>query len=181
MIEDKLLIRKFKQGDKHALRQLYQKYKNDLLKLAVFLTADVVTAEDVVQDVFVSFAQSIAKIRPSGSLKAYLMTSVANRIRNQKRNQQRRRTADCNSLDSIVSDSNRPEQWAVLGEQLQLLRKAMNQLPEDQREVIALYMQGEMTFRQIAKIQNASANTIQGRYRYGLDKLRKLLNSEVKK
>jgi len=62
-----------------------------------------------------------------------------------------------------------------------LLSKAMAQIPYEQREVIGLYMQGGMTFRQIAKVRNASINTIQGRYRYGLNKLRSLLNSQVDK
>jgi DNA-directed RNA polymerase specialized sigma24 family protein len=42
--------------------------------------------------------------------------------------------------------------------------------------VVNLYTQGDLTFRQIARIQNASINTVQGRYRYGLTKLRSLLN-----
>ena len=69
----------------------------------------------------------------------------------------------------------------MLSEQLELLSNAMAQLPEEQREVIALYMQGDMSFKAIARLQNASVNTIQGRYRYGLNKLRTLLNSEVTK
>jgi RNA polymerase sigma-70 factor (ECF subfamily) len=68
-----------------------------------------------------------------------------------------------------------------MSEQLQILSKAMSQLPTEQREVIALRMQSRMSFRQIAKLQQTSINTTQGRYRYGITKLRSLLNSEVKK
>ena len=56
MVEDRLLIWKFKLGNRDALCRLYEKYKNDLLKLAVSLVNDVSTAEDVVQDVFVNSA-----------------------------------------------------------------------------------------------------------------------------
>ena len=56
MVEDRLLIWRFKHGNRDALRRIYQKYKNDLLKLAVALVSDAGVAEDVVQDVFVSFA-----------------------------------------------------------------------------------------------------------------------------
>ena len=181
MIEDKLLIWKFKRGSNDALRRIYEKYKNGLLKLAVVLAGDVATAEDIVQDVFVSFAQSAKQIRVSGNLKSFLATSVANRIRNQKRDRQRHRTVGIETADGIVSDSHRPGQWAVLSEQLQLLAGAMSQLPSEQREVIALYMQGGLNFRQIADSQDVSINTVQGRYRYGLEKLRSLLNSEVEK
>ena len=181
MIEDKLLIWKFKRGSKDALRRIYEKYKNELLKLAVVLANDVNIAEDAVQDVFVNFAQSAAEVRISGNLKSYFSACVANRIRNQKRDQQRHQFAGIENADDVSCNLKRPEQWVILSEQLKLLSSAMAQIPDEQREVIALYMQGEMTFKQIARIQNVSVNTIQGRYRYGLDKLRSLLDSEVTK
>ena len=81
MVEDRLLIWKFKHGNKDALRSIYEKYKNDLLKLAVTLVNDVNTAEDVVEEIFVAFAQSAENIRISGNLKKFLSTCVANRIR----------------------------------------------------------------------------------------------------
>jgi RNA polymerase sigma factor (sigma-70 family) len=179
MIEDKLLIWKFKSGDTDALRRMYVKYKDHLLKLAVVLAGDVAIAEEAVQDVFVNLAQSAELIRISGNLKSFLSTCVANRIRNAKRDRSRHEIAATDSLDCIATDSGRPEQWAVISEELELLRNAMNQLEPEQREVIALYVEGQMRFRQIAQIQNVSINTVQGRYRYGLNKLRMLLNSEV--
>jgi len=180
MVEDRLLIWRFKSGSRDALRRIYEKYKNDLLKLAVALTNDVHTAEDVVQDIFVSFAQSAARIRPIGNLRSYLMTCVANRIRNRQRDRQRHESPGIDDSDSVASDSAGPEQWAILSEELRLLSDALAQIPYEQREVVTLYMQGDMTFRQIAKLQNASVNTVQGRYRYGLNKLRSILNSEIK-
>jgi RNA polymerase sigma-70 factor (ECF subfamily) len=181
MIEDKLLIWKFKCGSKDALRRIYEKYKNQMLKLAVVLVNDVNAAEDTVQDVFVNFAQSAAEISLSGNLKKYFAVCVTNRIRNRKRDQQRHKLASINEANDVSCDLRRPEQWAILSEQLKMLSNAMARIPDEQREVIALYMQDEMTFKQIAKIQNVSVNTIQGRYRYGLDKLRSLLDSEVEK
>jgi len=181
IVEDRLLIWKFKLGNSDALRRIYEKYKNDLLKLAVALTNDVSTAEDAVQDVFVSFAQSAAKIRPAGNLKTYLATCVANRVRNTVRDRQRHEATGVEDADCVICEAERPEQWAILSEELELLGSAMAQIPYEQREVIGLYMQGGMTFRQIAKVRNASINTVQGRYRYGLNKLRSLLNSQVDK
>jgi len=179
MMEDRLLIWKFKRGSKDALRRIYEKYKNDLLKLAVSLAGDVGTAEDVVQDVFVSFAQTGRRIRPAGDLRKYLATCVANRIRNRRRDQARHETSGMDEAEWVVCDARRPEQWAVLNEELRLLSEVMAQIPYEQREVLVLYMQTDMTFRQIARIQNASINTVQGRYRYGMTKLRSLLNSEL--
>lgn len=181
MLEDKVLILKFKRGCRVALRRIYDKYRNDLLKLAVVMTNDVNTAEDMVQDVFVSFARSIETITPHGNLKQYLMTSVANRIKNRYRDSSRHPTCSDENLDKQLTDPNNPERWAILSEQLQLISDAMAKIPLDQRQAIALHLQGGMTFRQIAKNQNASVNTIQGHYRYGIKKLRVLLNGQVTK
>ena len=56
MIEDKVLVWKFNRGSKSAFRCIYEKYKDDLLGLAVSLLGDRSIAEDVVRDVFVCFA-----------------------------------------------------------------------------------------------------------------------------
>ncbi len=181
MLEDKLLIWRLKRGSLDALRRIYDKYKLDLLKLAIAMTNDVNTAEDVVQDVFVSFAQSAAKIGLAGNLKTYLATCVANRIRNGVRDRQRHEATGIENADCVTCDEERPEQWAILSEEMELLSSAMAQMPYEQREVVSLYMQGGMTFRQIAIVQNASTNTIQGRYRYALNRLRSILNSRVDK
>ena len=58
------------------------------------------------------------------------------------------------------------------------MNNALAELPYEQREVVILHVQGGMKFRAIAKSRNVSINTIQSRYRYGLDKLRSLLNSD---
>jgi RNA polymerase sigma-70 factor, ECF subfamily len=179
MVEDRILLWKFKRGSADALQRVYEKYKNDLLKLAVSLVGDVHAAEDAVQDVFVSFALSGRKISLAGDLKKYLVTCVANRVRNRRRDGQRHEAIGLDGADAILSDFKRPEQWAILNEELQSLSNAMTQVPYEQREVVMLYMEGDLTFRQIATIQNTSINTVQGRYRYGITKLRSLLNGEL--
>jgi len=181
MVEDKVLIWKFKLGNRDALCRIYEKYKNDLLKLAVALLNDVNTAEDVVEEVFTNFAQSAATVRISGDLKSYLTICVANRTRNTKRDSQRHEASNIDESEGIVCQSRRPEQWAILNEEMEMLSDALAQVPYEQREVLVLYMQDDMTFKEIAKIQNASINTVQGRYRYGLNKLRSILNGEIKK
>jgi RNA polymerase sigma-70 factor (ECF subfamily) len=181
MIEDKLLILKFKQGRHDALRHIYDKYKVELLRLAVVLIGDVNTAEDMVHDVFVKFARSADRIKLTGNLKNYLVTSVINRVRNHRRDSNRHRETVLDGTELLASSGRGPRQWAVLGEQLMLLSKALQELPYEQREVICLRMEMDMTFRQIAMRQSASVNTVKGRYRYGITKLRSLLNGEVEK
>jgi hypothetical protein len=53
-----------------------------------------------------------------------------------------------------------------------IVKEAMAELLLEQREVVTLRFEAGMGFRQIARIQNASVNTVQGRYRYGMEKLR---------
>ena len=76
VMEDKLLIWKFKRGNREALRRIYDKYHADLLKIAVVLTGGMNPAEDVVQDVFVRFAERAGRLTLSGSLRNYLITST---------------------------------------------------------------------------------------------------------
>lgn len=181
MVEDKLLIFRFKQGNHEALRQIYDKYKVELLKLAIVLIGNRNMAEDIVHDVFVKFAESADRIKLTGSLKNYLVTSVINRVRNRLRDSSRHRETGLDGAELIACSEQGPRQWAILGEQLTLLSKALQELPYEQREVISLRMEMDMTFRRIAAMQNASVNTVKGRYRYGIARLRSLLNSEVEK
>ena len=178
IVEDKILIWRFKRGSRDALQHIYEKYIVYLVTLATALSNDVNTAEDIVHDVFVSFAQSSGRLRLEGSLKAYLATCVVNRIRDRIRTKHRQPSA-LDEAHSICSTTNRPELSAVCSEELQQLCRAMAQLPYEQKEVIMLHVHGGMMFKQIAKSQQISINTVQSRYRYALDKLRSLLNGEM--
>jgi len=179
MIEDKLLIWKFKRGSSDALSRIYEKYKNSLLKIVSGLLNETAAAEDIVHDCFVSLAQSPEKLRLNGNLKSYLATSAANRARNWNSARQRRETAGLNDADPAASNSKRPEQWIIAGERLKTVNRALAQIPYEQREAIILHLQGGMKFKAIAESQNVSINTVQSRYRYGLEKLRSILDSEA--
>lgn len=173
-----MLVWKFKRGSADALRRIYEKYKNDLLALAIALSRDRGTAEDILHDVFVSFAQYAEKLQLRTSLKSYLSSCIANRVRNLSR-EKPQRTMQLNQAETIGSDCIGPEQLAISAEQSERIEMAMAKLPYQQREVIILHLQSGMRFRAIAESQRVSINTIQSRYRYGLDKLRELLNGKV--
>lgn len=181
MDNDRQLVLRLRQGSREALRQVYDRYKVELLRLAVVLLGDVNTAEDVVHDVFVRFAGSAGTLKLTGSLRSYLSTSVVNRVRNYVRDRRRHGATNLDGTDPGAPGlaARGPEQWAVLNEQLVRLSEALGQLPYEQREVICLRMEADMPIRQIAALQGASVNTVKGRYRYGMERLRLLLNSEV--
>jgi len=180
MLEDKLLLLKFKRGSPDALRRIYEKYKDEMLALAIALSNDRATAEDALHDVFVSFSQYAGKLRLRTSLKSYLSSCIANRVRNLKHTKSQK-NAQPDLVESFSKDCDGPEVQAMSAEMFQRIEQAMEQLPYDQRETIILHLQSGMRFRAIAESLNVSINTIQSRYRYGLDKLRSLLNVEVKK
>ncbi len=180
MLEDKLLVLRCKGGSRDAMRAIYQKYKDYLLTVAKALLNEKTAAEDVVHDVFVSFAQSIDGFELKRSLKGYLSVCVCNLARDKLR-ARKRKTEKLASYTSAGSDIATPEQRLIETEQSMRTRGALSQLPYEQREVIVLHLKGGLKFRQIAGLQDVSVSTVHGRYRYGLDKLRTLLNSEVEK
>ena len=181
VLEDKLIICQFNRGNREVLRRVYEKYKKNLMTLAATLLYDRTAAEDVVQDVFASFIGSAAGFRLTGSLKGYLSVCVANNARNRNKARQRHHCVGLNEVEPVVSDSDRPDFSAMFGEELQRLTWALAQLPYQQREALLLHVYSGMKFKEIAKLSGESINTLKGRYRYGLDKLRSLLNSEVEK
>ena len=82
-------------------------------------------------------------------------------------------------VEDLGSGFARPDCLAIEAEKIERIRGALSELPFEQREVMLLHQYSGMSFKAIAVSQGVSINTIQSRYRYGLDKLRILLNGEV--
>ena len=179
-IEDKILIWRFNRGDREAVRRIYEKYKHELVALAVALLKNTAVAEDVVHDVFVSFLK-LERFRLTGSLKGYLATCVANAARNIIRTNSRYNQNFLDDAQPVESNTNGPVREAIFGEESRRLSRAIWELPYEQREVVLLHIHGGMKFAAIAESQNVSVNTILGRYRYGLEKLRSAMNGEIQK
>jgi RNA polymerase sigma-70 factor (ECF subfamily) len=178
MLEDKLLLQRFKNGSSEALCRIYEKYENYLITLATALLGDVNAAEDTVHDIFCSFIENREKIRLKGNLRSYLATCVANHARN-KIKVSKRYSTDVTLPESATLNTNEPDQKVIWNENTYKLNCALAQLPFEQRETIVLHLHSGMKFRQIALMQNVSINTIKSQYQYGLKKLRSALNSEM--
>jgi len=103
-----------------------------------------------------------------------------NGARNIIRAHQRHVMGEFDEADPIPAEDMRPDDAAVIEEQLDRLRWALGQLPYEQREVLVLRVYGQMTFKEIARQQGIGTNTALGRYRYAVDRLRSMLNSEVR-
>ncbi len=179
--EEKELIRRFNAGQSQAMHFIYERYKIALSRVARALLNDPTGVEDVLHDVFVRFAGQSGRFRLKGSLKGYLTICVANRARNV--NQQARPVDPERFRSARMShqEASHPVQVAERGELLQTLVSALRQLPEEQRQVVTLHVLGDLRFREIAKMFKLSIHTVQSRYRYGLQKLKALLNGELER
>ena len=179
MFLEKRLIMRFNRGDTNALRDIYALYKDELVSLAAVLLRDKMSAEDVVHDVFAGLVQKQAALRIAKNLRAYLFTSVTNRVRQRIRSGEKRGASSLDAREDVRIDEGKPpESWLVLDEQKRDLAQALAKLPYEQREVIMLRHFSDFRLKTIAATQKVSVNTVQGRYRYGMDKLRSLLNGE---
>jgi RNA polymerase sigma-70 factor (ECF subfamily) len=178
MLDDELLKFRFKKGDVSVLAVIYDKYGDYLLTIAMALLNDHGLAEDVLHDVFVSLAKSVTRFRIQGSLKAYLAISVVNRCRDLMR-KQKTAPATLNNAEQITASNPAPDSNILFEEQSARLNETLARIPTEQREIVVLKINAGLKFRQIAALQNISINTAQARYRYGIDKLRSLLDSEV--
>ena len=179
MIEDRLLIWRFNAGDMDALRRIYEKYKPALLSVAGALLNDTAAIEDVLHDVFVRFASQAGRFRLNGSLKGYLAICVANRARNVNRQDRQLgsgRLTTGSLRSACESDSSK---LVEIAEQRRVMADALAQMPQGQRQAVVLHVLGSLRFREIARQTGVSINTVQSRYRYGLQKLQSLLNGEV--
>jgi RNA polymerase sigma-70 factor (ECF subfamily) len=178
MWDDKRLVRELKHNRPEALERIYMRYRDDMLALALSLAGNQTVAEDAVHDVFVAFARAGRHLQVRTNLKGYLLTAIANRMRSLARSRQRcARSSDEASLATHQTQG--PDERVMATENSEVMEQALACLPADQREVIVLHLQADMTFRQIARSQGVSVHTAHSRYRYGLTKLRTLLNGEV--
>ena len=125
-------------------------------------------AEDIVQEVFVMLLDlPSAPISPEH----YLFRAVRNRALNYKRSLWRRLAREVESrrwFEKHEGETTR-ERAAM---------RSLAKLPPEQREVIVLKIWSEYTFEQIAQLLDLSPNTVAGRYRYGMDKLRAYLKGK---
>jgi RNA polymerase sigma-70 factor, ECF subfamily len=170
-LDDRILVWRFNRGDLGGMCRIYERHRVSLMRVATALLNDRSLVEDVLHDVFVTFAQAAGRFKLKGSLKAYLSICVANRARDMNRSTQRREARDMVEL-GLPSRQPGPEVESMRHELVALIENAMAGLPEEQREVVVLHLLGELPFRQIAAMKEISINTTMSRYRYGLEKLR---------
>ena len=160
---------------------LYDSLAGRLLGAARTLGCAGTEAEDIVHDLFVRLVRSGACLGDVDDPEAYAFTSLRHAVSRSRQRKALERTA-IERIGREREADGRMVSEAVAGaadEPDVRLARALAGLPEAQREVVALKIDGGLTFAQIAKVTNVSLNTAAGRYRYALDKLRAALAVEV--
>jgi len=152
----------------HWCQSLYETHAPQILLYGRALGLGHCEAEDVLQETFVALMQ---KDDAPDEPVHYCLRSFRNRALNYHRGLWRRIARELESSRWFErSDGESPQERAAM--------RCLAQLPPEQREVIVLKIWHDYTFEQIGELLEASPNTVAGRYRYGLQKLRACLNRE---
>ena len=157
-------------GDPRAFAELYGRFGRRLYRAALGMLERREDAEDAVQEVFRAILQSPEPLADVQDLTAYLFTSLRHAAARIAARRPRESTLSATVIDSQADpDSQRKDRAGPLDERLE---RALAVLPAEQREVIALKIDGGLTFAEIARVLEVSSNTAASRYRYALEKLR---------
>jgi RNA polymerase sigma-70 factor (ECF subfamily) len=162
------LLARLAAGSEAAFAVLYDRYGPRMFRVAMALLHDRQEAEDAVQDTFTSLVRSRQHLPQVNDLAAYLFATLrraAGRIGRRQGRESARRA----ELATLAEDR---RDHATDTPHADRLRRAVGALPAEQRTVIALKIEGELTFAQIAEATGVSVNTAASRYRYALEKLR---------
>jgi RNA polymerase sigma-70 factor (ECF subfamily) len=160
------------EGREEAFAALYDQFAPALFRVAVSLTGSPHDAEDVVQEVFVGVVRARRRLPNVEDLRAYLFTALR-RAAVRRITARRERLLSPEELLSLSAPSTKGPD----SEQALRLERALRTLPAEQRQVVALKVDGGLTFAEIAAILGISPNTAASRYRYALEKLRAALET----
>jgi RNA polymerase sigma-70 factor (ECF subfamily) len=161
-------------GDERAYAALYDRFAVRLYRTALGIVRSRHDAEDAVQEVFLGVLKSRERLRNVQDLTAYLFTALR---RAAARIAVRRAQGPALSELVVVEAPDAADSSERFGPCHERLEKAMLALPAEQREVVLLKIDGELTFALIAEVIGVSMNTAASRYRYALEKLRKDLET----
>lgn len=178
---DDELVRAYIEGNNEAFDVLLERYQGKLFSYIYFLVRDEDLADDIFQETFVKAIVMMQQKRYvfSGKFSSWIMRIAHNHIvdmfRQDKKDfvsildpAEQGRIYDRNLLEDNVES-------CLISEQTQAeVRRMVELLPQNQKEIVYMRFYQEMSFREIAEILNISINTALGRMRYALINLRKM-------
>ena len=141
------------------------------------MTRDRESAEDAVQNSLIKMWNHVPSLRLKSSLKAWLLRIVINEV-NQQRRKKRLPTFSVEEVEDLTGDYDETESIVDNREQYRNLKRALEMLPETQREMIVLRYFSELTVPEIASVTGTREGTIKSRLSRALDRLGKILRNE---
>jgi RNA polymerase sigma-70 factor (ECF subfamily) len=153
-------------------RRLVETTQDELVHYAFYRLGNHADAEDAVQDVYVAAFRDREKRRGITEVRPYLFRMVGNRCTDVLRSRMRRQSVPV--ADEVIGPVDAFSSLQARDEAREIAR-LLEQIPENEAEVIRLRAWSELSFLEIAAAVGAGLPTVKSRFRYGLEKLRRLL------
>lgn len=183
-LTDQQLIHLYMEGDANALATIVIRYKDKIYTSIYLLVKDKYLTEDIFQDVFIRIIDTLkgGRYTDEGKFLPWAMRIAHNMCVDHFRKVKRTptiKTSDDRDIFEVLNFSEPGVDHKMMnGQSHDKVRKMVDLLPEDQREVIILRHYADLSFKEIADLTNCSINTALGRMRYGLINLRKMMTEK---
>jgi RNA polymerase sigma-70 factor (ECF subfamily) len=173
---DAELVLKAQSGDVDAFEQLVERYSDLAFRSAYLILGAAQDAEDACQEAFYKAFRALSRFQPELPLKPWLLRIVINEARNRRRGNSRRpELATDLEVAAFTAGGPGPEDAAVASDRRERLLRAVNGLPEDDRQVVLCRYFLELSVDETAGALGRPAGTVKSRLSRALDRLRPLL------
>lgn len=180
-LTDQELIHHFIRGHHPSLEKLIARHKAKVYTSIYLLVKDSYLAEDIFQETFIKVIHTLkaGKYNEEGKFLPWVIRIAHNMVIDHFRKQKRSpviTNVDGFDIFDVIQIFDEPLENQLIREQShQDLKRMIQLLPNEQKEVLIMRHYGELSFRQIADITGVSINTALGRMRYALNNLRKMM------
>lgn len=177
-IADEALMLAYAAGDTSAFEQLYSRHRGRLYRYLLRQVRDPALADEFFQDIWQRVIAAREGWKPEAAFTTWLFRIAHNRLTDHWRALKHRppAPADGDERATRVPDPDTPERHLSEFEQRRRLQLALAELPEDQREVLQLRLEQELSLEEIGQVTGVGRETVKSRLRYAMDKLRSRLN-----
>jgi RNA polymerase sigma factor (sigma-70 family) len=171
---DEALMLAWAGGDLRAFEALYGRHRSRLYSFLLRQLRDGALADEMFQDVWQRVIAARAGWQPEAAFTTWLFRIAHNRLNDHWRAARHRPSAPIDAEERVapITDARTPETQLSEFEQRRQLQLAMEQLPPEQREVLQLRLEQELSLEEIAEITGVGRETVKSRLRYAMDKLR---------
>ncbi|MDR7136235.1 RNA polymerase sigma-70 factor (ECF subfamily) [Lysobacter niastensis] len=175
---DDVLMLAWTAGDTSAFEMLYARHRGPLYRFLLRQLRDNALADEFFQDVWQRVIAARHGWKPEAAFSTWLYRIAHNRLNDHWRGLKHRPPApeDGDERAARVPDPTTPERELSEFEQRRRLQRAIEELPEDQREAVLLRLEQELSLDEIGAITGVGRETVKSRLRYALDKLRARLS-----